>query len=104
MGPATATSESRSVGSGDATAGAPYFRPARPRDRRVWSAAGLRLDPAHPARWGSLGCDGSVRAGRGQGIRQGPQILGNQRDGLGTTNHQARTLWMGTILGRSVTD
>src|SRR5439155_12334777 len=29
----------------------PYFRPARPRDRRVWSAVGLRLDPAHPARW-----------------------------------------------------
>ena len=48
-----------------------------------------------PCAMGSLGCDGSVRAGRGQGIRQGPQILGNQRDGLGTTNHQARTLWMG---------
>jgi len=33
-----------------------------------------------------------------------PQILANQRDGLGTTHHEAGTLWMGEDPARSVTD
>jgi choline dehydrogenase-like flavoprotein len=32
------------------------------------------------------------------------QVLGQQRDGLGTTHHEAGTLWMGTDPARSVTD
>ncbi|MBK6006609.1 DUF1080 domain-containing protein [Ramlibacter ginsenosidimutans] len=32
------------------------------------------------------------------------QVLGQQRDGLGTTHHEAGTLWMGTDPAKSVTD